>query len=222
MRVVIVGGGKLGNQIARNLLERKYCVKLIEKDKAKCMKLANDLDVQVICGDGTELEVLEEAGTKNADCFIAVTGSDQDNLVASQLAKKEFGAGKVIARANDPRNLEALRTLGTDIAVSSTEIITNMIEQEVDSAQMHLLATLNKGRASICTITLPEDTLLQGIALKDLTLPNGSLIISIVRGDKMIIPNGLTAFQAEDEIVAVCEGRSQKELMKVLRANESE
>jgi len=216
MRIVIVGGGKLGHQIARNMLERKYDVKLIEKDKLKCMRLANELDVEVICGDGTEIEVLDEAGTKNADCVIAVTGSDQDNLVASQLARKEFKAEKVIARANDPRNLEALRKLGADIAVSSTEIITNLIEQEVDVSKMHLLATLNKGKAGICAITLPRNTALDGVKLKDITLPQGSLIISVVRGDSMMIPNGLTVVHANDEIVAVCENKSQKELMRIL------
>jgi trk system potassium uptake protein TrkA len=81
MKIIIVGGGKLGNQIARNMLERKYSVKLIEKDKAKCTRLANNLDAEVIYGDGTELDVLEEAEIKSADCFIAVTGSDQDNLI---------------------------------------------------------------------------------------------------------------------------------------------
>lgn len=218
MKIVIVGGGKLGHQIASNMLERKYSIKLIEKDKLKCIRLANELDAEVICGDGTELEVLDDAGTQNADCFIAVTGSDQDNLVASQLAKRVFKAGKVIARANDPRNLEALRTLGADIAVSSTEIITNLIEQEVNAAEMHLLATLNKGKAGICDMTLPQDTMLDGVMLKDITLPQGSLIISLVRGDSMIIPNGFTVIQTGDEIVAVCDGSSQKELMKVLSA----
>ncbi len=218
MKIVIVGGGKLGNQIARNMLERKYDVRLIEKEKTKCTRLANDLDVEVIFGDGTEIETLEEAGTREADCFIAVTGSDQDNLVASQLAKKEFKIKKVIARNNDPRNLDALRKLGPDIAVSSTEIITNMIEQEVDSAQMHLLATLNKGRASISALKLPEDTALAGVKLRDLTLPRGSLIISIVRNEVLIIPNGLTSFLPNDEIVAVCDGGGGKTLLKTLGA----
>jgi trk system potassium uptake protein len=219
VRIVIVGGGKLGHQIARNMLEKKYnVVKLIEKDKLKCVRLANELDAEVICGDGTEIEVLESAGTKNAECFIAVTGSDQDNLVASQLAKKEFKAGKVIIRANDPRNLEALRTLGSAIAVSSTEIITNLIEQEVNSAQMHLLTTLNKGRAAICAITLPEHTALDGVLLKDITLPVGSLIISVLREDNMMIPNGYTVIHGGDEVVAVCQGEAQKDLMKILGA----
>ena len=217
MRIVIVGGGKLGYHLATIMLDRKHDVRLIEKNKLRCMRLANELDVEVICGDGTEIETLEDAGTQNADCFIAVTGQDQDNLVASQLAKRQFKAIKVIARANDPRNMDALRILGADIVVSSTEIITNLIEQEVDIAEMHLLATLNKGRAGICTMTLPPDTALEGVTLKDVDLPESSLVISIVRGDAMIIPNGNTVIHANDEIVAVCEGKSQKQLLRVLR-----
>ena len=81
MKIVIVGGGKLGHQIAGNLLDRKYDVKLIEKEKIKCMKLANELDAEVICGDGTEIEVIEAAGTRNTEWFIVVTGGDQSNLV---------------------------------------------------------------------------------------------------------------------------------------------
>ena len=217
MRIVIVGGGKLGYHLATIMLDRKHDVRLIEKNKLRCMRLANELDVEVICGDGTEIETLEDAGTQNADCFIAVTGQDQDNLVASQLAKRQFKAIKVIARANDPRNMDALRILGADIVVSSTEIITNLIEQEVDIAEMHLLATLNKGRAGICTMTLPPDTALEGVTLKDVDLPESSLVISIDRGDAMMIPNGNTVIHANDEIVAVCEGKSQKQLLRVLR-----
>ena len=217
MRIVIIGGGKLGYHLATIMLDRKHDVRLIEKNKLRCMRLANELDVEVICGDGTEIETLEDAGTQNADCFIAVTGQDQDNLVASQLAKRQFKAIKVIARANDPRNMDALRILGADIVVSSTEIITNLIEQEVDIAEMHLLATLNKGRAGICTMTLPPDTALEGVTLKDVDLPESSLVISIVRGDAMMIPNGNTVIHANDEIVAVCEGKSQKQLLRVLR-----
>ena len=180
------------------------------------MELANRLDAEVICGDGTEIEILEEAGTKNCDSFIAVTGSDQDNLVATQLAKREFDAKKVIIRANNPANMETLRTLGTDIVVSSTEIITRLIEQEVDVAEMHMLATLNKGRASICTMVLPEKSAWHKRPLKDLTLPSGSLIISILRDDNMMIPNGYSVLHSGDEIVAVCENDNRKRLLKVL------
>ncbi len=216
MRIVIMGGGKLGSHLAENMLERKYDVRLIERDKVRCCRLANNLDAEIICGDGTEIETLRDAETEQADCFIAVTGRDQDNLVACQLAKKQFHAHKVIARANNPRNSIAMKNLGADIAVSSTEIITNLIEQEVDITEMHLLATLNKGRAGICAVTLPDDTALSRRTLNDITLPEGTLIISIVRGDSLIIPNGSTVMHGGDEVVAVCANGSQKELMKIL------
>ena len=200
MKIIIVGGGKLGKDIADNMLERKYDVRLIEKNRAKCIELANDLDVEIICGDGTELEVLEEAAT--------------------QLAKNEFNARKVIVRANNPRNVEALRTLGTDIVVSSTEIITRLIEQEVDLAGMHLLATLNKGKASICTITLPEFSGLDGKMLKDITLPQGCLVISVLRDVDMTIPNGFTVIHTGDEIVSVCDSdNSQRQLLKLFHSH---
>lgn len=103
MKIVIVGGGKLGYSLAENLLEEKHEVHLIEKNREKCIHLANELDAEVIYGDGTEIEPLERANTQEAGCLIAVTGSDQDNLVAAQLAKKQFKVEKVIARATPTR-----------------------------------------------------------------------------------------------------------------------
>ena len=214
MKIIIVGGGKLGYYLARNMIDMDHDVKLIEKDKAKCIKIANDLDAEIICGDGTEIEVLANANTSKADCFIAVTGKDQDNLVACQLAKKKFMVSQVIARANNPRNLEALRKLGVDNAVSSTEIITKLIEQEIESVGLHLLASL-RGKASICTMTIPKHSTINGLALKDITLPKSSLIVSLLRNDELIIPQGDTVIYRGDEVIAVCETDSQKKLMKV-------
>ena len=146
-----------------------------------------------------------------------MSGQDQDNLVACQLAKKRFRVPKVITRANDHRNLLALRNLGADIAVSSTEIITRAIEQEVDSAGMHLLASLNRGKAAICALTLPENSRFHGMSLKDIQLPQNSLIVSVVHQDVLTIPQGSTVLSSGDEIVAICESDQQKELMKMFR-----
>lgn len=217
MNVVIVGGGKLGYYLAINLLDHDCNVRLIERDKNKCFTIANSLDVEVINGDGTEIDTLIKANIERADCLIAVTGRDQDNLVASQLAKQKFNVSKVIARANNPKNLETIRSLGVDIAVSSTEIITRLIEQEVQIVDgMHLLASLNKGKAAICTVTISEDSYLNGMQIKDVKLPKSSLIISLLRNESLIIPKGDTYISSGDEIVAVCDGKSQKQLMKVL------
>ena len=217
MNIVIVGGGKLGYYLAINLLDHDCDVRIIEKDKSRCFNIANSLDIGVINGDGTEIDTLIRADIEKADCFIAVTGKDQDNLVASQIAKRKFNVNKVIARANNPKNLTTIRSLGVDIAVSSTEIITRLIEQEIQVVGgMHLLASLNKGKAAICTVTISEDSYLNGVKIKDVKLPESSLIISLLRNETLIIPKGDTYIKSGDEIVAVCDGKSQKQLMKVL------
>ncbi len=215
MKVIIIGGGKLGYFLTRNMIDMDYHVKLIEKDKTKCMKISNELDAEVVYGDGTKVEVLVNAGVAKADCLIAVTGRDQDNLVASQLAKNKFKVKKVIARANNPRNLEALRKLGVDNAVSSTEIITRLIEQEIESDGLQLLVTINQGRAAICEIHIPKRAVINGSYVKDIGLPDSSLIVSVVRGDEVIIPKGDTIIEEEDKIVAVCESGKQRELVKI-------
>ena len=185
MRVVIVGGGSLGYHLALSMLDKDYEVNLIEKDKNRCSQLANLLDAEVIC------------------------------LVASQLAQKRFQIKKVITRANNPGNLEALRKLGMTNAVCSTELITRLIEQELDSAGGRLIASLNKGRAAICELQVLKDSKVVGQSLKDIILPKSSLIISLFRDDELIIPEGNTTFLPGDEVVAICANGSQKKLIKI-------
>ena len=164
------------------------------------------------------MSVLEAAGARNADCVMAVTGVDQVNLVAAQLAGGHFGAKKVIARVNDPRNAGTFRALGIKDVVSSTELVVQLIEQEADSAHMHLIASLNEGKGEICSMTLPYNTAWEGTALKDVDFPRGTLVISLIRGNELTIPNGSTVLRAGDELVAVAEDRSRKALHKVLGA----
>lgn len=221
LRMVIMGGGKTGQNLARTLLESKYEVSVIEKDRARCEKLADALDVAVFRGDGTNVSVLEAAGTQDADCFMAVTEVDQDNLVASQLAQEHFHAKKVISRVSDPRNVDTFRLLGIGNVVCSAEVLTRMIEQEADQAHMHLIASLNQGKAGISSITLPANSALDGVALRELKVPEGTLIISIIRNGVLTIPNGSTVMEKGDELVAVAGEKSQRALMKMLSATEA-
>lgn len=222
MNIVIMGGGKVSESLARRILEGRHEVRIIESDRARSLQLANALDVEIICGDGTNIDMLENAGVRDADCFIAISGDDANNLVASQLAKQYFGAKKVIARANDPRNLETMRVLGVDYAVSSTEIIAQMIEQEANLMEFHLVASLNKGRGQICSVTLGENSALHGKSVREVVFPKGALLISIVRNNKLIIPGGDTVLQAGDEIIAVCEERAQKALIRLMNSTHAD
>ena len=216
MRMIVIGGGQAGRSLARVLLERRHEVCLIEKNTARCGALADELDAAVVPGDGTNVAVLEAAGVRRADCVMAVTGVDQDNLVAAQLAQGHFGAKKVIARVNDPRNAETFRALGIRDVVSSTELVVQLIEQEADTAHMHLIASLNQGKGEICSMDLPWNTAWENVALKDIHFPKGTLVISLIRQGQLTIPNGSTVLHAGDELVAVAEDRSRKALHKVL------
>ncbi len=218
MNIVIMGGGKVGQNLARRLIDGRNRVQIIEQDRARCAELANTLDIEVICGDGTEIDVLENAGIRDADIFIAITDNDADNLVAAQLAKKYFGAKKVLARANDPRNVETMRILGVDHAVSSTEILANLIEQEARPTDVQLLASLNRGRAQISSFILPQNSALHGKSLNDLSgsIPRGVLLVSVVRAEKLIIPRGDTVLQRGDEVIAVSEESSQRALYRLM------
>ncbi len=215
MKIVIVGGGKLGYYLTRSLMDYGHEVVVIEKNKTNSMIIADELGANVICADGTEIDVLIAAGINKAECLVAVTGQDQDNLVAAQLAKEKFKIKKVIARANNPRNLEVLTRLGIENAVSSTDIITRMIEQEIDRDELSLIATLNKGRAAICAIKVPKNANINGFLIKDISLPKSSLIISIVRDEQLIIPKGNDIIMDNDEVVAICECSSQKEIREI-------
>ncbi len=216
MRMVIMGGGKLGESLARIMLERRHTVSLIEKDRARCEKLADSLDASVFWGDGSRVAVLEAAELQDADVFMAVTGQDQDNLVAAQLAKEYFHAKKVIVRANDPRNIDTFQLLGIENVVSSTEVISRLIEQEADLAHMHLVATLNRGKADICSMVLPQNSALDGKAVREVVFPKGTLLISLIRNGSFSIPNGSTVLQEGDELVAVSEEGRSRALVKLL------
>ncbi len=215
MKIVIAGGGKIGYYTAKTLVENGNDVALIECRRELCQKIANELDIPVYHGDGTTVEALMLAGIAEADVFVSVTGQDEDNLVAAQLAKKRFGVEKVIARANNPKNLNTIKELGADIAVSSTQIITDLIQMEVESRDLRLLATLNKGEAGIHELTVPKKWSLDGIFLKDIPLPKGCVIIAKVQGRKMEIPRGDTTINSGDHLTAVVHKRQIKDFLKV-------
>jgi len=203
MRIIVVGGGKIGYYLCRTLIEHGHDPVLVEYEEKTAVRLADELDIPVVWGDGTMLEPLVSAGIEKADALVAVTGDDEKNLVACQLAKTTFGVKRAVAKANDPKNADIMRQLGIDNTVSATANIARMIEQEVDLANVKQLISLNQGDSGIFELTLPEDYCYDGKYLIDIKLPDQSIITAIQRGGECIIPRGRTAIRSGDRLLVM-------------------
>ena len=209
MYIIIVGGGKVGYYLAKTLLPYKHRVTLIESQKDLCEKIANELNIAVCNGDGTSIEKLEELEADKADIVIAVTGKDEYNLIACQLAKRNFGVKRTIARVNNPKNIQVFEKLGVDIAVSSTSIIADLIEQEVDYSGMKTLLQMKNGKITLSEIFIFEESPICGKSLKELEIPRDCVLISVIRDEEVIIPNGFTVLQKGDYIIVVSSKEDQ-------------
>lgn len=130
MRIVIAGAGKVGYYLAKTLMDSHEVI-LIEKDRQICERIAEDLGIAVVAGDAVNLKFLQDADVGRADVFVAATGKDEVNLVASQIVREHLHVGKVIARVNNPRNELVFRALNIPLTVSSTSVIAQLIHQEV-------------------------------------------------------------------------------------------
>ncbi len=206
MTIVIVGGGKVGYYLAKALAPEKHHIVLLEADSDHCMKIDDELDrlgVGLICGDGTEMNILLDAGIEHADILIAVTGYDQNNLVACQLARQYFGVPRTIARVNNPKNIQVFKRLGVDSVVSSTAYIADMISQEVDWTCVNQTLANNVGDVRIRELLVSKDSVANGKSLTELTLPGGTILITVVRDQEVFIPNGQTRIQEGDRVIAL-------------------
>lgn len=217
MYVIIVGGGKVGYYLAKELVDQGHEVLVIERDRRTAERVAEELGSVVIAGDGCEASTLEEAGTGRAEAFIAVTGDDEDNLVACQVARIKFEVPRTIARINNPKNEEIFKTLGIDITVSATQVIMEHIQQEFpDHPPIHLMTLRNRG-LEVVEVRIPPGARIVGKKVKDITLPPES-ILSLVISDRRgpIVPNGDTVLEADDEVVAVTRVDQENALRRAL------
>ena len=219
MKAIIVGGGRVGFYLTKTLLEHGYGVTIIERDKEQSRYCANNLEAEVACGDGTSAEMLLSCGVEKADCVIAVTGRDECNLIACQVAKKAFGVRKTIAKVNNPKNADVMKRLGVDIVVSAIDNIIQLLEHEVDFSAIKKLLTIDEefDDASLVEITLPENYVYEGKKLAELSLPEQCNIACINRGGRTIIPRGATILWSGDIVMVVMMNSKEKELRKALK-----
>lgn len=206
MHIIIVGGGKLGYYLAKTLVPQRHHLVLIEEDPDMCQKIAGeltDLGITLIHGDGTSVSDLREAEIEDADILIAVTGHDQNNLVACQLAKNYFSIPRTIARVNNPKNINVFRSLGVDSVVSSTAYIADIIEHEVDWEGINLMLSQKVGNLRIHEFQVNAQSKAAGKLVMDLKLPAGVILVSLIRDKEATVPSGQTQILAGDTIIAM-------------------
>jgi trk system potassium uptake protein TrkA len=199
VRVVVIGGGKVGGYLAGQLLNAGKTVTVIEKEPRRARDIAEATTALVIEGDGTDITVLESAQIDRADWLVAVTGQDEVNLVACELAGT-FGVAHLLARLNDPRNRHTFDALGIPV-VAVTDLIGEVIEREVDTSEVERLALLLGGDLSIIEVQVPEETSERLVA--ELRLPSGSVLVAVVADGQTTVPGATTRIRPGDRVVAV-------------------
>jgi trk system potassium uptake protein TrkA len=203
MYALIVGAGKVGWNLARELVDKGHEVTIVEANRRRYETVEEELEHAIQYGDGTELWVLERAGIERADLVVAVTGDDEDNILICQVATEKYGVDRVVARCNNPRNLQHFELLGIKPAVSATDLILRLIEHEVPKYGLVHLLDLKEERLEIIEMEVGEGSPADGIKVSDLGLPEGSLVISILRDGGGFVPAGDSVVKAGDEVLVV-------------------
>jgi len=218
MYIIVVGGGRVGYYLAKALLDEGHEILVVEKAAAICETITDELGSVCLRGDGCEVAILAEAGTDRADMLIAVTGDDEDNLVACQVAKHKFNVSRTIARIRNPKNETLFKKLGIDVTVSSTDIIMEHIEEEVPTHPLpQLLAVEDSGLEIVEVKILPESTTV-GKSVRELSLPPESKLALVIRQEgKNRVPTLNTILRAGDRIIALTPPELEETLRTILR-----
>ncbi|MAG15045.1 MAG: portal protein [Dehalococcoidales bacterium] len=217
MYIIIIGGGRVGYYLTKALLDENHEVLIIEKNAALCNTIKEEMGSICLQGDGCEAATLEEVGTGRADMFVAVTGDDEDNLVACQVAKHKFNVPCTIARIRNPQNEALFKKLGIDVTVSTTDIILEYIEKEVPTHPLTHLLTLSEQDLEIVKVRIPPAATTVNKSVRELPLPkDNKLILVISRDRKPRIPTANTVLREGDQIVALTSLETEQKLRAAL------
>src|SRR4051812_21840682 len=203
MYIIIAGAGKVGWNLARELMDEGHEVTVIEANRERYLVVEEELEHHVQHGDASELWVLERAGIVRADMVVAVTGDDEDNMLISQVAKEKYLVEHTIARVNNPRNLEHFELLGVRPVVSATDLILRLIEHEVPHHGLVHLLDLRQEQLEIIEVEVAEGAPADGANIGELELPDGCLVVSVLRNGSGFVPKAETVIEAGDEVLAV-------------------
>jgi len=216
MYIIIVGAGELGYYLAQILLEEDHDVVVVDPDEKKCEKISTELDIVCHHGNSTESKVLEEAGVKECHALVALTATDETNMVVSLLAK-ELGAKTVAARLSKIEYDErVLKKLGIDIVIHPEAAAAGYISELITKPEVLDLAFISRGNAEIMEIELKSDSKLSGKRVKDLEQPEGSAIVALFEGEKLVIPKSDTLLRTGNKILVLAERGVADKVRKML------
>jgi trk system potassium uptake protein TrkA len=212
--IIVVGAGKVGWNLTRELIETGNEVTLIENNRNRYSTVEQELEHNVQYGDASELWVLERAGISRADMVIAVTGDDEDNMLICQVAREKYLVDRIIARVNNPRNRDWFELLNVKPYVSATDLILRLLEHEVPGHGLVHLLDLPEERLEIIEMLLADDSRAAGLRVGDLDMPDGSLLISVLRDGKGFVPGPDTVLEPGDEVLAVLDPGLEEDLKR--------
>ncbi len=212
MRVAIAGAGNVGQSIAAELLENGHEVLLIDKDP-QAITVENIPTAEWLLADACEISSLDGAELPRCQVAIAATGDDKVNLVVSLLVKTEYGVPRVVARVNNPR-YEWLFTeaWGVDVAVSTPRLMSALVEEAVSVGDLVRLLRFSQGAANLVELTLPADTELVGTRVREISWPQDTALVTIIREGHVLVPTPDNALEAGDELLFVAAPDREQQL----------
>jgi trk system potassium uptake protein TrkA len=217
MYVIVAGGGKVGSNVTRTLLDLGHEVTLVEQRADRFARLEDEFGPAVIRGDATEIAVLERAGiARPPELLLAVTGDDEDNLVISQIAKEAYGVRAAIARVNDPRNQQHFDLLGITQTICATTSILGLVEHEVPEHGLVQLLELQKEGLVVVEVQVEGGSPAAGKKAGGITLPSGSRLISVFRQGRTELIEPATVLRPGDQILAVVPTPAALDLRRAL------
>src|SRR3954449_1785940 len=216
MFVLVIGGGKVGYYLTKELIDSGHEVVLMEKDRDRANQIADEIGSIVIAHDGCEGTYLAQAGANRADIVAAVTGDDEDNLVICQMAKHHFDVPRTIARVNNPKNEELFKHLGVDGLINQTWMILGSVEQDIPVHELLHLAALGEGELELIEAHLQAGSPAIAKAPRDLSMPDSCSLFAVIR-DGIATPLRADTILAEgDKVIAIGKGECQVQLHEQL------
>jgi len=218
MKAVVVGAGRLGQQIADALCVSQNQVTLVEADRRVAERIKGGSRAHVIFGDAADPTILEEAGALKADVLVAVAGEDQVNLVVSLLAKRHFDVPRVVARVNDPDNeWQFNEEWGVDVSVSASASLLSLIREATSSADTVGLLRLGTAGVGMIETTITAHSSSAGKSLSDLALPAGSIVAAVLREGQPTVPGGSYVLAPGDEVIVISDSATEGDVRRVFQ-----